>query len=396
MCPWDVFGDPANEEYYLHLFSKKQPDLNWDNPAVYEEVKSIMEFWLEKGVAGFRCDVINVIHKDTYADGKKQLALTGIEHYLSTEGCHEILRNLRREVLDKYNAFTVGETVMVDVQKGRDLCDPDRKELDLIFSFAHMECDQIGVKWFKTKFKPERLMKTLTQWQTALEWNTSYFENHDQPRSVSRFGNDGEYRVLSAKMLGGLLLTLRGTPFIYQGQEIGMTNGDFKNLNEIKDIESHTVDAMAKKLCIINPFRWKLIRQTSRDNARTPMQWSGERHGGFTTGTPWLQVNANHKTINVAADMADPNGIHAFYKRMIAFRKQSEALQWGDFEELYAKGTVYVFRRTYENERLTALFNFSDKEAKCPVHIPNNTVMGNYGMSLSGILRPYEFRLVRG
>ena len=394
MCPWDVFGDPANGEYYLHLFSKKQPDLNWDNPAVYEEVEDILRFWLDKGVAGFRCDVINVIHKNTLADGKKQLALTGMEHYLSTEGCHHILRRLRKNVFEPYGAFTVGETVMVDIPKARDLCDPDRKELDMVFSFEHMECDQIGVKWFKTKFKPERLMKTLSKWQKGLDWNTCYLENHDQPRSVSRFGDDGKYRVESAKMLGAMNLTLRGTPFIYEGQEIGMTNGDFQNLDEIMDVESHSIDAMAKKLGIVQPFRWQLIRQTSRDNARTPMQWTGGENAGFTTGKPWLQVNKNYQEINVERDMADPDGILAFYKEAITLRKSSDILQWGEYEEIYAKGSVYIYRRRYEGRSLTAVCNFASREKKMPLPVSGPVVLSNYRSVNGDVLKPWEFRLV--
>ena len=396
MCPWDVFGDPKNEEYYLHLFSKKQPDLNWDNPAVYEEVVDILCFWLDKGVAGFRCDVINVIHKNTLADGKKQLALTGLEHYLSTEGCHDILRRLRQDVFEPYGAFTVGETVMVDIPKAKDLCAPEREELNMVFSFEHMECDQIGVKWFKTKFKPEKLMKTLTKWQKGMEWNTCYLENHDQPRSVSRFGDDGKYRVESAKMLGAMNLTLRGTPFIFEGQEIGMTNGDFKNLGEIMDVESHSIDKMAKSLGIVQPFRWELIRKTSRDNARTPMQWNGEENAGFTTGKPWLQVNENYRDINVEKDMADPKGIHAFYKRAIAFRKNSDVLRWGDYEELYAKGTVYIYRRSYEGKSLTAVCNFASGEKKMPMDIAGPVVLSNYDSVTGDTLKPWEFRLVEG
>ena len=393
-CPWTPFGDPANEEYYLHLFSKKQPDLNWDNPAVYDEIKDIMAFWLQKGVAGFRCDVINVIHKDSYADGKKQFALTGLEHYLSTQGCHDILRRLRAEVLEPCGAFTVGETVMVDLPKARDLCGPDRKELDMVFSFAHMECDQIGVKWFKKKFKPETLMHTLTQWQEGLDWNTCYLENHDQPRSVSRFGDDGKYRKESAKLLGALVLTLRGTAFLYQGQEIGMTNGDFRSLEDIRDIESHNVDKMAKHLGILNPFRWRLIRKTSRDNARTPMQWDSSKNGGFTTGTPWLQVNGNYRDINVAQDRRDPEGVFSFYQKLIAYRNGSEVLQEGSFRERWAKGSVYIFARELQGQRLTAVFNFSGRQQKLPLPLPGRLVLGNYTEASSGPLRPYEFRLM--
>ena len=396
MNPWNVFGDPKNNEYYLHLFSKKQPDLNWHNPEVYDEVCEILRFWLERGVAGFRCDVINIIYKDSLSDGKKQLVLTGMEHYLSTEGCHDILRRLRKDVLDPYGAFTVGETVFVDIPKAKDLCDPERGELDMVFAFEHMETEQIGVKWFKTKFKPEKLMKCLTKWQTGLDWNATYFENHDQPRSVSRFGDEGAYRVRSAQMLGGLILSLRGTPFIYEGQEIGMTNGDFASLDEIMDIESHTVDAMMQSMHLPRAFRWSQIRRTSRDNARTPMQWSAGEGAGFTSGTPWLQINKNHTEINAEADMASEDGVRAFYKKMIALRKATPALLEGSFGELYARGSVYMFERILGDERYVAAMNFSGRETKLPVEAGASVAISNYpeDTQADAPLRPWEFRLI--
>ncbi len=393
-CPWEPFGDPANEEYYLHLFSKKQPDLNWENPDVYDEICDIMRFWLDKGIAGFRCDVINIIHKDTYDNGKWRLALTGKEHYISTEGCHEILSRLRRDVMNNYDAFTVGETVMVTPEMASHLTDPDRGELDMVFAFQHMECDQIGVKWFKTKFRPKRLMKILTKWQTQLDWNTCYLENHDQPRSVGRFIEDGKYRKEGSKMLIALNFCLRGTPFFYQGQEIGMTNGAFKNLDEIMDIESHNVDKMAKKLGIIQPFRWKMINKTSRDNARTPMQWSADKNAGFTTGTPWLKIHPEYTWINVRGDLSDREGIIDFFKRVNAFKKESEILKEGTFGELACSKNVYAFKRELDGEQLIAVFNFSTKEQKMPKTILcGHTVLSNYkGRSTN--LRPYEFRLI--
>lgn len=394
-CPWEPFGNPENNEYYLHLFSKKQPDLNWDNPEVYEEIKDIMRFWLDKGVAGFRCDVINVIHKESYADGKKQLALTGKEHYISTEGTHRILANLRREVMADYDAFTVGETVMVDVPMARDLCDESRRELDMVFAFEHMECDQIGVKWFKTKFKPSKLMRTLTKWQSGLDWNTCYLENHDQPRSVTRFVPGGEFRKAGAKMLLGLIFSLRGTPFIYQGEEIGMTNGAFDSLDEIMDIESHNVDKMAKSLGIINPFRWKLIKTTSRDNARTPMQWTGEEGAGFTSGKPWLKINPNYTEINVDKDISDSDGIIAFFKRINKYKKNSKTLKFGGFKEIYAGRSIYAFQRELDGERLLAVFNFSKGEKRIPFGEVGRCEISNYKGVPTEKLRPYEYRLIK-
>lgn len=394
-CPWERFGNPENNEYYLHLFSKKQPDLNWYNPDVYGEVCDIMRFWLDKGVAGFRCDVINIIYKESFADGKKRLALTGQEHYISKEGTHKILSALRRDVMDKYDAFTVGETVFVNTEMAKDLTLPERGELDMVFSFEHMECDQIGVKWFKTKFKPKKLMKVLTKWQNELPWNTIYFENHDQPRSVTRFVRGGEYRKAGSKMLIGLEFALRGTPFFYEGQEIGMTNGAFDNLDEIVDIESHNVDKMAKSLHIINPFRWNLIKKTSRDNARTPMQWNSEVGAGFTKGAPWLKINPSYKEINVEKDLGDEDGIIQFFKNMNSLRKSSETLLRGTFKEVLATSSVYGFEREYEGEKILCLCNFSTKNRKIRLDTAGELMASNYKGESSKILRPYEFRLIR-
>ena len=395
-CPWEPFGDPKNEEYYLHLFSKKQPDLNWYNPEVYREICDIMRFWLDKGVAGFRCDVINIIHKKSFADGKKKLALTGKEHYISTDGTHRILASLRRDVMDNYDAFTVGETVMVDVDMARDLSDVSRGELDMVFAFEHMECDQIGIKWFKTKFKPKKLMKILTKWQTGLEWNTCYFENHDQPRSVTRFTEGGKFREIGSKMLLGLLFSLRGTTYVYEGQEIGMTNGAFDNLEEIVDIESHNVDKMAKSLGIFNPWRWKLIKTTSRDNARTPMQWNSEQGAGFTTGKPWLKIHPNYKEVNVEADLKNPDGIISFFKRINSFKKSSAVLKDGAFSEIFAGKHVYAFSRELDGERLIAVCNFRTKSSKLPDGVGGELLISNYNeCEPESALRPYEYRLYK-
>ena len=298
--------DEMSGEYYLHLFAKKQPDLNWHNPRVLEEVKDIMRFWLDKGIAGFRYDVINILYKSSLEDGKKKLALTGSEYYLSQEGTHEILRALRREVLDQYDCFTVGEAAFVTPESGWDLCEESRRELNMIFSFEHMETDQFYVKWFKRKFHAGRFGAAIAKWQNALDWNAVYLENHDQPRSVSRFGNDREYWAQSAKILCMMLLTLRGTPYIYEGQEIGMTNFDFTGMDQIQDVESHNVYRMAKRLHFPAFIRWNMIKASGRDNSRTPMQWNDGPNAGFTTGLSWLGINSNYTRINVVAQMNDP------------------------------------------------------------------------------------------
>lgn len=395
-CPWTKFGD-SEDEYYLHLFAKKQPDLNWRNPDVMAEVKDIMRFWLDKGVVGFRCDVINILFKNTLADGKKQLVLTGQEHFISTDGCHKILAELRRDVLEPYGAWAVGETVFVDVAKAKDLCDESRGELDMVFSFEHMECDQVAVKWFKTRLKPKKLMHCLTRWQTGLNWNTCYFENHDQPRFISRFSDSQNYRRECSKMVAGLLMTLRGTPFVYEGQEIGMTNGDFRSMDEIQDVESHTVLAMARRMKIPAPLRWKMIRRTTRDNARTPMQWDATPYAGFTTVKPWLKVNANHAEVNVARDSADPNGVFRFWQQMITLRKTHPALLEGDFTPICETDSVYVFQRSSREGKLLSICNMTGKPVKLPAQCSGwggTLVISNYGGEAGGELKPFEFRLM--
>ncbi len=383
---------PNEEMYYLHLFNKKQPDLNWHNPDVYREVCDIMRFWLDKGIAGFRCDVINVIYKNSLENGKRRLALTGLEHYLSTEGCHDILRRLNRDVLSHYDCFTVGESVFVDPAQANLLMGEDRKELNMVFGFEHMECDQRLIKWFKRAYAPKRLIDALDRWQRECEWNANYLENHDQPRSLSRFGDTEDYRRESAKMLCVLNLCLRGTPFIYEGEEIGMTNGDFKKMSDIKDVESHTINALLKKFPIPFGVRKNMILRTTRDNARTPMQWDGSEGAGFTKGTPWLRINANHEWINVAREEKEENGILAFYKKTIAYRKQSEALQFGTYERLEAAKGVYAFRRKAGDSCVTVILNMNGYEKKMP-EISGKIVLSNYGReSLENIrhMNPYE------
>ena len=392
-CPWAPFGDTG--KYYLHLFSKKQPDLNWHNPAVLEEVKGILRFWLEKGVMGFRCDVINVIYKNSLENGRPSPILTGMEHYLSTEGCHEILRELRK-VLDEYGAFTVGETVFVDIPKAKDLTDPERKELDMVFAFEHMEVDQVIVKWFKTWLDPHRLMKCLAKWQQGMDWNSIYFENHDQPRFISRFSDSKGYREKASMMMAGLQMTLRGTPYVFQGQEIGMTNADFENLSQVEDIESHNIYAMAKRLGIPEKLRWKMILRTSRDHGRTPVQWDASPNAGFTAGKPWLKVCGNYKKVNVARELAEENGVRAFWKYMIGLRKTEPALIDGEFVPVHMGRTIFAFERYTEDKRLLVIVNLCGKEKKLPKHLTDwrKLVACNYNSVKFDTMRPFEFRML--
>lgn len=394
-CPWAKFGDSENE-YYLHLFSKKQPDLNWHNPDVLAEIQDIMRFWLDRGVVGFRCDVINIIYKSSLENGRKRFILTGSEHFLSQPGCHEVLNKLRKSCLEPYGAWAVGETVFVDIPKARDLADEARGELDMVFSFEHMECDQIIVKWFKTKLKPKKLMNVITKWQTGLEWNAIYFENHDQPRFISRLVGAENYRAEASKMMAGLIMTLRGTPFVYEGQEIGMTNGDFASLDEVEDIESHNVYAMAKSLHLPKKYRWRMIQRTSRDNARTPMQWTAGENAGFTSGKPWLKVNGNRTEVNVEDELKKEDGVLSFWRKMIALRKELSALKDGSFTPLYISKNIYAYIREAEGEKLIALLNMTAKEVKLPkkLMLDGEIIISNYSEH-SDDLRPFEFELIR-
>lgn len=391
--------DDKSGEYYLHLFAKKQPDLNWHNPKVLAEIKKIMQFWLEKGIAGFRCDVINILFKTSLEDGVKKLALTGSEHYLSQEGTHEILRTLRRDVLEHYDCFTVGETVFVTPAMAKDLCDESRRELDMIFSFEHMETDQFLVKWFKRRFSAQRFAATIAKWQKALDWNAIYLENHDQPRSVSRFGDDGQYWSQSAKLLCTLLLTLRGTPFVYQGQEIGMTNFDFSGTDQIQDVESHNIYRLAEHLHFPSGLRWRMIKASSRDNARTPVQWDNSPSAGFTTGIPWLGINQNYTHINMASQMKNPDSVWSFYKTMIALREDSEVLKYGSFEPIEIKKHLFIYKRVFEGQCLEVLLNFSrytqgvSSKRYAPVH---SVILSNSSRhDFDGILQPYEALILK-
>ena len=386
--------DEVRGEYYLHLFAKEQPDLNYHNEKVIAAIENVMRFWLDRGVAGFRCDVINIIYKEAIKNGRWRPALTGCEYYLSTPGCHRVLHRLNRDVLSRYDAFTVGETVFVTPKMADDLVNPQREELCTVFSFEHMETDCFKIKWFLRKFKPDRFFACLTKWQNALPWNTVYFENHDQPRSVSRYGNDAEYHDQSAKALATLLLTLRGTPFLYEGEEIGMTNFDFPDMEKVRDVESINIWNMGKRLHLPYGLRWRMIKTKSRDNARTPMQWDDSINGGFSTGTPWLSVNGNYPRINVKRQEDDPGSVLSYYRQLIAFRNGSRVLQEGDFTELYRKNGVYAYRRACDGEALTIVISLAEGERKNPAS--GEVVCSNYGRETAPArLAPYEALVLR-
>ncbi|MHB1454025.1 MAG: glycoside hydrolase family 13 protein [Saccharofermentanales bacterium] len=388
--------DEAGGGYYLHLFSKKQPDLNYHNPEVLREIKEIMQFWLQKGIVGFRCDVINIIWKTSLDNGRPSLILTGSEHYVSQDGAHRILKELRQDVLSRFDCFTVGETVFVTPATAVTLCSDEAKELDMVFAFEHMECDQIIVKWFKRKFHPANLFRIISRWQQAVVWNAVYLENHDQPRSVSRFISTPEFRSAGAKALSMMLLSLRGTPYIYQGQEIGMTNFDFTSMADIRDVESRNIYALMRRIGLPQRYVWRMIRLTSRDNARTPMQWDSSAGAGFTEGTPWLGISANHVSINVAAQTDDPDSVLSFYRKMISLRRTQPALIDGSYQEIAIRSGLYVFERSLpaasddgESSGIRTAVNLSKKPVRyaCGFEILLSTTGRR---EYDGVLKPYE------
>ena len=401
--------DARSGEYYLHLFDKKQPDLNYKNPKVIEEVKNILRFWLDKGAAGFRCDVINIIYKTSLEDGKKSLAVQGLQHFKSQEGNHAVLRELRRDVLDNYDCFTVGETVFVDLQDAKLLCDESRKELDMLFFFDHLEVDRRIAQFIPKKFHANKLLNVISKWQHGLDWNAVYFENHDQPRIVSHFGaaekdktKDGKPGVMwqrSAKTLALFQLTLRGTPFLFQGQEIGMTNFDFKSLDELDDVVSHGLNKLMKKMCIPASLRWNWIKASSRDNARTPVQWDDSEYADFSKSKPWLGVNSNYKYINYDSQKKDNDSILNFYKKLIALRKNNKCLVYGEFFPVYASASIMIYQRKFENETYTTAINFSFKTVKPPkkyAELFNGTcVVSASGKKWEGSLLPWEGTLIK-
>lgn len=385
--------DEKRKQYYLHLFAKGQPDLNYYNPKVIDEVKRIMDFWLAKGIAGFRCGVINILYKDSLEDGKHSLVLTGKEHYLTTDRTHDILKELRKDILDNYDCFTVGETVLVNEKQAKNLSDENRRELNMIFTFEHLEVDNYFVKWFPKKFKPKLFFKSIAKWIDTLEWSANFLECHDQPRSVSRFGDTEKYHNKSAKMLATMLLTLRGTPFIYQGQEIGMTNFDYESLDDIEDVETHNIMKLAKRLHIPKLYRWKMIKHGSRDNARTPMQWSGKAHGGFTQGTPWLKANNNYANINAQQQNDDRDSILNYYKKLIALRRESDILNFGAFVPVKMSKRVFIYKRELEGRCITVALNFSNKAVKYKQ--AGDILLSNYSENTNGVLREYQAIIIK-
>jgi oligo-1,6-glucosidase len=370
---WEL--DETTGEHYLHLFSRKQPDLNWENPEVRQAVYEMMNWWLDRGVDGFRMDVINFISKDPAlpdgSTGEGGWRRAGGEHYVSGPRIHEFLQEMHREVFQGRDALlNVGEMPGVTIEEAKLFTDPARDELDMVFQFEHVNLDQRGTKWDSFPLDLRDLKRSFGRWQEGLAetgWNSLYWNNHDQPRIVSRWGDDGEHRVRSAKALGTLLHLHRGTPYVYQGEELGMTNVPFDSIEAFRDIESlnHYAEAVANG---DDPEAvLATMRPMTRDNARTPMQWDDSEHAGFTTGEPWIPVNPNHAEINARAATEDPDSVFHHYRRLIELRHTEPAVAHGDFTMLLEDDPqVYAYTRSYEGTELLVAVNVSGEPASIP------------------------------
>jgi oligo-1,6-glucosidase len=402
--------DERSGEYYLHLFSPKQPDLNWENPQVRNAVYDMMRWWLARGVDGFRMDVINAISK---APGLPDGRVRPGEQYgdlapFSLDGprMHEFLHEMHREVFSGIDRplLLVGEMPTVTIEEARRYTDRDRQEVDMVFQFEHMQIDRGTSKWDVLPFDVRLLRSCLAAWQEGLAdvgWNSLYWDNHDQPRVVSRFGDDGEHRVRSAKLLATVLHLQRGTPYVYQGDELGMTNYPFDSIEDFEDIESvnHYQQAVAQGK---DPEEvLASLRAMSRDNSRTPMQWDDSPQAGFTTGQPWLAVNPNYKEVNAARQVDDPDSVFAHYQRLIRLRHEEPTVAYGDFELLARNHpTLFAYTRSYEGTELVVVANFSGDVVDAPVELADRwvdaeLVLTNLAPDDTPRLAPWECRVYR-
>ncbi|HFQ5120936.1 TPA: alpha-glucosidase [Vibrio vulnificus] len=385
--------DEATQQYYFHLFSKRQPDLNWENPKVQQEVHKMMNWWIDQGIGGFRLDVIDLIGKEI------DKGITGNGPRL-----HPLLQEMNRATFGDKDLLTVGETWGATPEIAKLYSDPERHELSMVFQFEHITLTwQHGDKWNPIPLDLKQFKHVLTKWQTELSnqgWNSLFWNNHDLPRVVSKYGDDKRYRVESAKMLATALHFLKGTPYIYQGEEIGMTNVAFESLDQYKDIETLNFYKVKTDSGVSHQHMMDAIHENSRDNARTPMQWSASPNGGFSQAEPWIEVNPNYPEINVEQALADSDSIFYHYQKLIELRKQHPAIVYGDFTPLFAEhDSVFAYVRSHQDEQLLVINNFSDQDVslELPDDLQNkevNCLIYNYdlldmlGVTLS--LRPYQ------
>jgi oligo-1,6-glucosidase len=403
--------DETTKQYFLHLFSTKQPDLNWENEKVRAEIYAMMKFWLDKGIDGFRMDVINLISKvpglPQGEKGEKDLYGNGFPHTANGPRVHEYLQEMNREVLSKYDIMTVGEAPGVDPETAKAYVNEDRNELNMLFQFEHMGIDAgPGGKFDVQPWKLTTFKKIMFKWYVGLKkkgWNSLYLNNHDQPRMLSRFGNVTKYRVESAKMLATFLHTWQGTPYIYQGEEIGMTNVQFKDISEYKDIETLNMYKEKIEQGVHKDVLMNAIYAIGRDNARTPVQWDASKNAGFSEETPWITVNSNYEEINVENALKDKNSIFYYYQKLIKLRKENEIIVYGDLKLLYEEDeNILSYIRTYKDEKLLVIINFFEKEVEfklteeikykeAELLISNYEVENNEFTNIH--LRPYEARV---
>lgn len=407
--------DETTDEYYLHVFSKKQPDLNWENPRLRKEVYDMMTWWLDKGIDGFRMDVINFISKvdglpdATNSNGKRYV--NGSEYFMNGPRIHQFLQEMNQQVLSKYDIMTVGEMPGVTPEQAALYTAPEGKELNMVFQFEHMDLDSgPNGKWDLKPLELVDLKQTMTKWQKELEgkgWNSLYLNNHDQPRVVSRLGNDTDYRVESAKMLGTLLHMMQGTPYIYQGEELGMTNVRFDSIDEYKDIETlNMYNEKVHEQSVDKSIVMEAIYAKGRDNARTPMQWDDSDNAGFTIGTPWIKVNPNYKEINAKKALEDENSVFHYYKKLIELRKSNEIIVYGTYDLILEDHPqIFAYTRTLNDKKLLIITNFSKDIILFTLpdditYVKKELLISNYEVdadkNIDKIhLKPYEARVYR-
>lgn len=394
--------DEKTDMYYLHLFSVKQPDLNWENPKVRKEVFDMMTRWCEKGIDGFRMDVISLISKPEGYPDAKVVGLYG-DMGICANGpkVHDYLKEMNEKVLSKFDIMTVGETAGVTLEEAKKYANTDGSELNMVFQFEHMDLD--GGEKFKWSTKPMPLVplkENLSKWQKGLDgvaWNSLYFCNHDQPRIVSRLGDESDaYRELSAKCIATCLHMMQGTPYIYQGEELGMTNTVFNSVDDFRDLESiNAYRELVESGLYTDEDMFPKIAHKSRDNARTPMQWDASENAGFTTGTPWIAVNPNYKKINVADQLKREDSVFHYYQKLIRLRKENEIIVYGNYELLLPEDeNIFAYTRTLGNQKLLVVCNFSKSEQRFDFSGYENAkvLISNYNRDArkDGILKPYE------
>ncbi|OOZ77455.1 alpha,alpha-phosphotrehalase [Bacillus cereus] len=401
--------DEKTEQYYLHLFDETQADLNWENEKLREEVYDMMRFWLDKGVTGFRLDVINLISKDQQFlnDNGSTATSDGRKYYTDGPRVHEYLQEMNRNVFEGKDVITVGEMSSTTIDNCIKYSNPERNELSMTFSFHHLKVDYPnGDKWTKADFDFIKLKEIMSNWQIEMQkgggWNALFWCNHDQPRIVSRFGNDEKYRNESAKMLATAMHMLQGTPYIYQGEEIGMTNPNFESIEQYRDVESLNIYDIKLEEGLSKEEIIGILKQKSRDNSRTPMQWNEEMNSGFTTSTPWISVAENFKEINVEKALEDKESVFYHYKELIELRKTYDVITEGEYAILDENDPkIWAYTRTTESEVLLVINNFYGEEItySVPAHVQldgmqQEVLLSNYKDSSKDItnldLRPYE------